>query len=105
MSLRIRWTVQAKRDIDRHFVRIGVEDITSAEKLLEAIRAAAKGVASYPQIGSARTFHSGRLRGARMWPVPGFEKYLIFYQITEDSILILRVLHSAQDYTRLSDSD
>jgi plasmid stabilization system protein ParE len=33
--------------------------------------------------------------------VPRFRNYLIFYRPFGDSIMVIRILHSAQDWTRL----
>lgn len=37
------------------------------------------------------------LFGLRRWPIQGFEKHLIFYLVFENTIDIVRVLHSARD--------
>lgn len=58
-----------------------------------------------PEIGAKRAFSNTRLTGIRLWPVLGFSKYLIFYQVTEDSIRVLRVLHSARDIAALFDEE
>ena len=39
--------------------------------------------------------------GLRMWHVPKFPKYLIFYQATDIELIIRRVLHGAQDIARI----
>jgi plasmid stabilization system protein ParE len=36
-----------------------------------------------------------------MWRVRDFAKYLIFYRTLEDRLEIERVIHAAQDYTRV----
>jgi plasmid stabilization system protein ParE len=36
-----------------------------------------------------------------MWRVGHFEKHLIFYQPIPDGVRIERVIHAAQDYTRI----
>jgi plasmid stabilization system protein ParE len=36
----------------------------------------------------------------RWFVIPRFRNYLIFYRPHEDSILVLRVLHAARDWTR-----
>ena len=43
----------------------------------------------------------GRFADVRMWRVRDFEKYLIFYRPVGDRIQIERVVHAAQDYTRV----
>jgi toxin ParE1/3/4 len=36
-----------------------------------------------------------------MWPIGGFEKYLIFYLPLPDGIDVIRVVHGARDIERL----
>ncbi len=33
----------------------------------------------------------------KVWPVKGFENFLIFYTISEGSIDVIRVLHGSRD--------
>jgi plasmid stabilization system protein ParE len=35
--------------------------------------------------------------GLRYWPVPGFERYLVFYVPTSARIDVVRVMHGARD--------
>jgi plasmid stabilization system protein ParE len=55
----------------------------------------------------AQTTHPGARRQSqkfptlRMWRVRHFAKYLIFYQPVPDGVRIERVIHAAQDYTRI----
>lgn len=37
----------------------------------------------------------------RMWFVPGFEKCLIFYVERSEEVLILRIIHSSRDYSKV----
>ena len=39
-----------------------------------------------PEMGSLRIPKDSALRGLRLWPVPGFEKWLIFY-VPRETIL------------------
>ena len=52
-------------------------------------------------MGALRDYNNPRYAGMRMWPVPGFTKYLIFYQIGDTEIKILRLLHGAQDLAQI----
>ena len=36
-------------------------------------------LAETPDMGAFRDYNNPQYRGMRMWPVPGFGKYLIFY--------------------------
>ena len=37
----------------------------------------------------------------RVWPVPGFRRFLIFYRVTENTLEVIRVSHSARDVVRV----
>ena len=43
------------------------------------------------------------LSGLRLWPVPGFERWLVFYIPAETTVQIVRVLHGARDLPTLLD--
>lgn len=53
-----------------------------------------------PGMGSLRKYKNPELSGLRMWPVKGFDNYLIFYLTKDKSIYIVRVLHGKQDIDR-----
>lgn len=38
-----------------------------------------------------------RLQGLRKWGIRGFEKYLIFYLVSEELITIVRIIHGSRD--------
>ena len=54
-------------------------------------------LADLPNIGTIRDYGNPDLFGLRMWPIPRFRKYLIFYVTTNDLVKIVRVLHGSQD--------
>ena len=40
--------------------------------------------------------------GVRIWPVNGFENYLIAYKLRgPETVVVLRVVHAKQDYIRV----
>jgi toxin ParE1/3/4 len=89
----------ARRDLIRHFAYIGeASGLTAARRFRNAARLTLSELAQTPGIGAPR--NTKRFPGLRMWRVRGFEKYLIFYQASETNVLIERVIHAAQDYTR-----
>ena len=55
-----------------------------------------------PELGSLREFLNPRLHGLRMWPIPGFPNYLVYYRLVGDELQVLWVLHGAQDRDRIS---
>jgi toxin ParE1/3/4 len=74
-------------------------------RYLAAINAAFEQLAGMPGIGTRRDFNNVRLNGLRMWPVPGFPKYLIFYRFTEETVEIVRVLHGAQNIEHILEEE
>jgi toxin ParE1/3/4 len=94
---RVVRTGLAEVDLLEHLDYISVDNPDAALRLIEAVEQAFERLSEMPEIGSIREFANPRLSGVRMWPVPKFPRYLIFYQVTEDNIRILRVLHGARD--------
>ncbi len=54
-----------------------------------------------PEVGVLRSYDSRRLRSVRVWPVPGFRRFLVFYRVTPKIVEVIRVLHSARDIPRV----
>jgi toxin ParE1/3/4 len=73
----------------------------AARRYLRAVEAAFRRLAQMPEVGTPRRFRNPRLKGVRMWSVPGFRNHLIFYRVTGDAIEVLRVLHAARDVRKL----
>jgi toxin ParE1/3/4 len=58
-------------------------------------------IARNPQSGSRCNFKADELRGVRRMPIGRFPRHLIFYQVENGEIEILRVIHGARDMERL----
>lgn len=54
-----------------------------------------------PELGFLRAYGPRALREVRVWPVPGFPRFLIFYRVTAKTVEVIRVLHSARDVRRV----
>lgn len=99
---RILKRAAAKRDLAEHFVFLGENaSIDVARRFLQSANSSLQALAKMPEMGPSRTFRDPRFAGVRMWPVRGFERYLIFYRPIENGIELLRVLHGARDIARL----
>jgi len=68
-----------------------------SDRFLEATKEGFRQVAERAGLGALRNYGNPALLGMRMWPVPGFRNYLIFYLPTEDGLEIQRVLHGSRD--------
>ena len=77
-------------------------NLNTSDRFLIATTRAYRQLASMPGIGSPRNY-GPEFPGLRLWPVPRFPKYLIFYQATETDLKIIRVLHGSQNIGRIFD--
>lgn len=87
----------ADRDLDDHVHYLRDRDPDVALRFIDAVFDAFETLSQNPEIGAARRFDSPALSGLRMWPVPRFEHWLIFYIPTDTAVQIVRVLHGARD--------
>jgi toxin ParE1/3/4 len=75
--------------------------LDAARRYQKAWQSAFDTLAEMPGLGAPRDYGNPKFTGVRVWPVPGFKNYLIFYQFTEVELNVLRVLHGARDIPRL----
>lgn len=75
----------------------------TAARFLDAIEEALQLLATRPEMGARREYRQAALEGQRMWPVRGFENYLVFYFPTPDGVDVTRVLYATRDIQRLFD--
>ena len=92
---------QAKRDIIEQSEYIANNDHEIADKFLDAVEQTIAVLIEMPEAGSAQSFANLKLAELRTFPVKGFKKYLIFYLPNNDTIEIVRLLHSARDIGEL----
>ena len=97
MSRRVHLRRAAEGDIDSHFLFIAEENVAAAIRFHDAARSALDRLGEMPEIGSRRQTSSSALTGLRMWPIPDFPSYLIFYFSHEHGIDVVRVLHARRD--------
>jgi toxin ParE1/3/4 len=95
----------ADRDIDGHLVFIAKDNPEAAMRFMEVAADTCVKIAQTPGMGSLRKFGIPRLEGIRMFPLPGFDKYLVFYRATSRKIEIVRVLHAARDIAGIINAD
>jgi toxin ParE1/3/4 len=79
--------------------------IEQALRFLDAAERAFSRLARMPQIAPIRFSHDSRLGELRIWPIPGFPNYLIFYRQTQDAVEVVRVLHARRDIGEILGED
>ena len=101
MSLRIQVTDQAATDaINIADYLAGRSSFNTSDRFLNATTQAYRQLADMPGMGAPRDYGQS-FSGLRMWHVPKFPLYLIFYRATDTELTILRVLHGAQNVEQI----
>jgi toxin ParE1/3/4 len=96
--LKIRWSDSSRLDLDRIYAFIAEDSPRSAADVEDRIFGAAEGLASFPNKG-----RPGRLDGTRemvVTPTP----YLINYEVFDEHVSILRVVHGNQLWPPVEDA-
>jgi plasmid stabilization system protein ParE len=93
----------ARRDFIVHYAYLlenGGLDL--AKRFRDAVQHSYGRLSQMPQIGAPGRVLSGKYTGVRIWPVHGFENYLIAYKLrSPETVVVLRVVHAKQDYIRV----
>ena len=69
----------------------------AAEKFLECAELTFSQLAKTPKIGKKVLLLTSNQREIRQWRIKNFQDYLIFYQIQEEYLEVLRILYGARD--------
>lgn len=96
--MRIVRSSQTYKDIVGIAAWLGADDSAVALRFYDHYEASLETIRNTPKIGSPRQSRNGD--PFRLWFVDGFEKVLIIYEEDVEEIRILRVIHSALDYSR-----
>ena len=98
--IRARFSPKAGRDLDEHCGHIAADNPEAAERVRQTILNTADFLVQHRELGR-RVLKAGPHHAQIRWlVVPKFRNYLIFYQPFQEAIIVVRVLHAAQDWTR-----
>jgi toxin ParE1/3/4 len=97
---RAKVSPKAGRDLDDIFRHIFTDNPDAAERVHRTILNTADFLAQHPELGRRIRNAAARHAQIRWFVVPRFHNYLIFYQPQQETVLVVRVLHAAQDWTR-----
>ena len=98
---RARFSPRAARDLDEISGYIATDNPEAAERVRRIILNTGDFLAQHPELGRRIRKAATRHLQIRWFVVPKFPNYLLFYQPWQGTIMIVRVLHAAQDWTRL----
>ena len=77
---------------------IATDNPDAAERFVPALEETYAQLVALPGMGSVRQFRRKDLHGVRIFPVTGFEHYLLFYTALGTHVKVLRILHAARDF-------
>lgn len=95
----VRIQPAATRDLDHHAAFIAEDSVEVAIRFLAAAEQTANFLADSPLIGVACDgfFNSPAAKDVRIWRIKGFPNHQILYRSIESELLVIRVIHAAQD--------
>ena len=98
--IQARFSPKAGRDLDEHCGYIAADNPDAAARLRQIILNTSDFLAQHPELGRRIRNAAPRHAQIRWFVVPKFRNYLIFYQPFQETVIVVRVLHAAQDWTR-----
>jgi toxin ParE1/3/4 len=98
--IRAKFSPKAGRDLDGIVGFIASDNPEAARRVRNTILDIADLLAANPELGRKIRNASPRHAQIRWFVVPKFRNYLIFYQPFQNTVMVVRVLHAAQDWTR-----
>lgn len=88
--MRVRWTTDPADDLERICDYIAESRPESARRVAPSV-VERIGKLTFPRLG-----RSGRVRGTREIAFPSASPFVAIYEVREEEIIVLRILHGAQ---------
>ena len=80
-----------------HFLYLGSRNPAAAHRFLDAMEAALMRIRKDPGFGARLPVARHEGQDIRFYRPKGFDSYVIVFRVTDDAVVILRVLHGSQD--------
>jgi toxin ParE1/3/4 len=103
--LRILKHPRVPEDIEEIASFIAAGDLDAALRFIDAVESTFERLSERPFIGFSRPTRNPAFAGLRIWPVQGYPNHLVFYIPGEDVVEVIRILHGAQDWCRIFETD
>jgi toxin ParE1/3/4 len=102
MKLLLHRSADFNADFDQQYRwYLGEAGEEVAERFLTGVLTTLRSLTEFPDLGRRRKFRHPALRDLRSFRVnPPFDKILIFYRITNDTLEVWRLMHGARDLPR-----
>jgi toxin ParE1/3/4 len=95
-----RLSPQAARDLEELHRHIAADNPASAAQVRTAILDLADFLTQHPGLGRRISGPGKRHAQIRWLVVTSYRNHLVFFQPHEKSIMVVRILHAARDWTR-----
>jgi toxin ParE1/3/4 len=92
---------QAETDLEDVANNLAKQSLPAALRFLDAAELGFAQLANTPEIGGRYETDQPLLADLRIWSIPGFSKYLIFYRFRDQRVEVARVLHGSRDVDQL----
>lgn len=97
--MKVVWSDDAEADLLDILLYVSTDDVDAAFRLVDRLEAAGNQLRDFPRRG-----RPGRAPGTREWAVPR-TKYLLIYEVNDDRIGVVRVMHGARQWPPVGDDD
>ncbi len=101
MSYPVSRSPQAEEDVLQIASYLAQRSPRTAQRFLEATDRAYARLADFPEIGGRFESTTVAVPELRVWPIPKFGKYLLFYRFTGTEVRIYRIIYGARDLESL----
>jgi plasmid stabilization system protein ParE len=80
---------------------IALDNPDAARRFLDTAFKGFEFLAAFPEAGPTARLKPARLKDIRFWVLPPpFNRWLVFYRVEAGTVVVIRVLHSAQNWRR-----
>ncbi|MGI0482752.1 type II toxin-antitoxin system RelE/ParE family toxin [Geminocystis sp. CENA526] len=97
MSLLIKVSTKASQDLEDLFNYLARENESIAFKFFDSSRETIALLAKMPNLGKSCQIANPKLKDLRQYRVKGFNKFLVFYFVSDNLLIIVRVLQGNRD--------
>ncbi|MEK7793607.1 MAG: type II toxin-antitoxin system RelE/ParE family toxin [Candidatus Hydrogenedentota bacterium] len=101
MHYPVLWRPEAEADLDAISFYLAQSGLDAALRFLDKVEETTQLISQHPDVGARPAGPRSESRSTRFLRIKGFQAYLLFYEREDDSLYVIRVVHSAQDYVRL----
>jgi len=95
--MRVIVSPKARADLKAYATYLRWDNPALSDRFLQAARSAFRAIGEHPRAGRPRAFEGSTFTGMRSISLPGFRNHLVFYQVIDKRVRIVRVLHGAMD--------